>query len=466
MSTPIAARFTTPLFGAAFVLAVDSAGAGHLIPALEIATNAPPRGGSWFISIYVLGALLGAPVLARTATRHGCVRVLSSALWVFVFASALVGLSSFYSLTLIGRFLQGFASSPILPLAAAHLGATAAEGSKGRSVSLLSLWYAGGFVAGMAFVSLFLLLSFRIAYLFTATLAAVSAIAMRSVPESPTSNHQGPSLARLVGWFITLTLAAFALSNATLSDSEIQTMPLLYRLAVRGSQVVSLPALVWFAWHDGRARPSLLPADSFRSRRGIASACLSVVAGLAQASVVVMPTCGMAMLGVSAAASGPLLIPVLVGGVGANALAAARLDRWGALPFLATGTVLVAVGNVITASLGTHFVAFEAGALLLGTGVSLLSSGALRHLALSYGSPEDTEARQAALSLLTNVGLLLGGALWGATIGRSSGTDGARNGLLALSWAVAPLSTGLFLLLEPFARGEAGASLSKRSDHA
>ena len=126
-----------PLYAAAFVLAVDTAGAGHLFPALEIATRAPPHGGSWFLSIYMLGALLGAPLVARLAARRGRTRVLAGALFAFAIASAVVGLSSTYGLTLAARFVQGFAGSPIMPLGAAHLGANAASGKKGRELGLI-----------------------------------------------------------------------------------------------------------------------------------------------------------------------------------------------------------------------------------------------------------------------------------------------------------------------------------------
>lgn len=467
MSTARAAPSAAPLFGAAFVLAVDAAGTGHLLAALESATHAPPRGGSWFITMFVLGALVGAPLLARTAERSGRVHVLRSALVGFALATAVVGLSSSFALTLFARFSQGFAGSAIVPLAAAHLTqTTASTGGAGRSVSLLTLSYSAGFVAGIVFVSLFLLVSFRSAYFFTATLAGGAAAAMGSLRESPTSTRDGPSLVRLVAWLIALGLTAFALNHATLSHGELEAMPTLHRLAVRTAEVAAGPALVLFAWYDGRATPSLLPADSFRSRGGIASACLALVAGLGQASVVVLPTCAMAMLGVSAAASGPLLVPVLVGGVAANVLAAARLDRWGPIPFLTSGAALVTAGNLITAKLGEHFVAFEAGALVLGAGVSLLSSGALRHLAASYGSPDDANARQAAISLLTNVGLMGGSALWGATLATVSGAEGARAGLLTLAWAEVPLAAGLLLLKAPLVGGDEGARWPKPSDGA
>ncbi|AKU95498.1 Putative transmembrane efflux protein [Labilithrix luteola] len=434
-----------PLYGAAFVLAVDTAGVGHLLPGLEMATHAPPRGASWFISIYMLGALLGAPLLARIATRRGRTTVLAASLAMFALASFVVGLSSSYPLTLAARFVQGVAGSPVMPLGAAHLSALAPAGKKGRGLGLLSLSYSGGFLAGMAFVSLFLLVSFRLAYLFTGALASVACIAVARLPVAPTtsSSHDDaerppPEVSTIAGWFVALALLALAINQVNVDGAG----------AIAMARFAAVPALALFAWRDRSVRAPLLPRDLFRSRVGLASASLALAAGVGQACVVLLPTCGMAELGVSAAASGPLLIPIVLGGLGTNLLASARLDRWGPKPFLAAGLLGMALGNLVTAWLGTNLLAFEVGALLLGAGVSAMSSGALRYLATLYGAADDADANQAAISLLTNVGVLVGGSLWGAIVPSTSGIGVAavRVGIVVLTAALMPLSVGVLLV--------------------
>ncbi|HET9931293.1 MAG TPA: hypothetical protein VFQ35_11420, partial [Polyangiaceae bacterium] len=115
--------------------------------------------------------------------------------------------------------------------------------------------------------------------------------------------------------------------------------------------------------------------------------------------------------------------------------------------FLASGGAFIALGNLCTALIGSNIVGFELGALLLGTGVSSMSSGALRYLATLYGSAEDAEANQAAVSLLTNVGVLLGGSLWGAIVESAIvPASVVRLGLLSMTGAVVPMSFGVLLL--------------------
>jgi MFS family permease len=440
-----------PLYIAAFVLMADTAGTGHLLPGLEAATAAPARGASWLLTITMLGALLGAPLLARIASARGRTRVLAAALLAFAIASLVVGLSSRFSLTLGGRFLQGFAGASVMPLGAAHVAATMPRERKGKSLALLSLSYSAGFLSGMAFVSLFLLVSFRLAYLFTGLLAAVAAAKLARMPqarEAADADQAPPSLTTLAGWYAALVVGSFAVNQSTLDGSALASLDAIHRWTIRGTQLVALPALVLFAWRDRTAKTPLLPRDLFQSRLGIATACLAGAAGIGQASVVLLPSVGIIDLGVSPAASGPLLIPVVIGGLGANLVASARLDRWGPRRFLAAGVLAMMLGNAIIAAVGTRLVSFEIGALFLGTGVSAMSSGALRYLATIDSAAEDADARQAAVSLLTNVGILLGGSVWGAvvTTGSDATTGMMRAGLLALTTSLAPLSLALALV--------------------
>jgi uncharacterized membrane protein YidH (DUF202 family) len=110
--------------------------------------------------------------------------------------------------------------------------------------------------------------------------------------------------------------------------------------------------------------------------------------------------------------------------------------------------VAMALGTLAVACRGTSFVAFESGVFFLGVGVSALTSGALRYLATLHGDANEADANQAAVSLLTNVGLLVGGSLWGAAIASSSHVTVAtvRLGLLVLTAALVLLSLGVLVI--------------------
>jgi hypothetical protein len=287
-----------------------------------------------------------------------------------------------------------------------------------------------------------------LAYFFSAALAAATSLFVARLPAKPTPSAAHPTeLVTIVSWFAALALTSFAVSGASGASLTLAPLGMPPAFASGAAQLICIPALVLFVARDRNCRAPLLPRELFRSPIGVASASLAVAAGIGQACVVVLPACGMVELGVSAAASGPLLSPIVVGGVTANVLVSARLDRWGPKPFLLSGVTAIALGNLATAFLGQNLLAFELGALLLGAGVSSLSSGALRYLATLYGTPADAEANQAAVSLLTNVGVLLGGSLWGALVASASvGAEAIRLGLLMLTAALVPVSFGVLLV--------------------
>jgi MFS family permease len=434
-----------PFYAGAFVLALDAGSAGHLLPGLQAATGVGAREASWFVTGFMLAMLFGAPLQGLLAGRFGRARVLAASLLLFAIGGVLVGLTTRFELAVAGRAAQGFAGAGIMALGAAHLADTAAPGRAGHSVSLLSFAYWGGFVSGIVFASLWLLVSFRLAYLFTAVLALVAAISLARVPETrpervrTRSVQNGGSVLTIGLWALTLGCAAIAVTNVDRSGRGSSTPVLI-------AQLLAVPALLVFLWTDGRFGAALLPSGLFRSRHGLALTGLALCAGLGQAAIIMLPSVAIGWLGVPPAASGPLMVPVLAGGLGTSVLASARLDRWGAWPFLVGGAGAIILGGAVIASAGRAFLAFEAGALLFGTGVGLLSSGALRIFAQAEARSAEADLRQAAVSLLTNVGLMLGAALWGASVGGAAfAHDPLRAGLVALTVASVPLGALVFL---------------------
>lgn len=435
------------LGGAALVLGMDSAAAGHLFPALEIAARAPAGGASWFLTLSMLGAVASAPLVAGAAARVGRLRLLAGALFVFGLASVVVGLSSSFLVTLLARFALGGAGAAVMPLAAAQLSADGKATTRGQRQARLSLWYSAGFLIGMATVSLFLLVTFRLAFFFTGALAWVAAALVGARPHyvsEPESVAVSPY--RVAAWVVVLSITAFALNQSAMTSSYRATVGPVYRVVVVVAQAIAAPALLLFVWSDRSSRISVFPRALLHSKVGFATAVLALATGIGQACVVVLPACAMAKLGVSAAATGPLLGPVVVGGLGANLLASSKLDLLGPKPLLSGGLLLSAMGNLTVGLLGSRWVGFEAGAFLIGVGVSLMSSGALRHLATIYGRPSDSNSDLAGVSMLTNVGILLGGTLWGAVARNANTPDLVNAGLFGITSALVPLSLALFFI--------------------
>ena len=178
------------------------------------------------------------------------------------------------------------------------------------------------------------------------------------------------------------------------------------------------------------------------SRPMAAVILLSLGTGIGQSVLVWMPTLAAVRLGLGMTDTAPLMIPLLLGGLGATAFVIRSLDRLGARPLvgLGLGSAVAGVLLVVAAPAGRVF--FMLGGAALGFGIGLLSGGPLRYAAARALRRDAQGLAQGAVAWLTDVGLLVGSLMLGHMAGR--GTDA----LAAIEWALA-LAGGLMLLCAP-----------------
>lgn len=432
---------------AAAVIAFDAAGIGHTMPGLSAATGADARQAAWFVTAYVLGALAGAPVIARIAGAWHRGRTLGCALLLFAAGAWIVASADGFALAVAGRFVQGVGGSAVMPLAGAHIAERWPTTRRGGALASLSVAYGLGFLGGVVLTSLVLLWSHRVAFVLWGGLAAgIAAIVATTLPRGEAGPAgSGPRLDALgIATWIG-ALAAFAIG--------------LNRLALPGGAAWSPFALggavfAAFLWTQARSAAPLLPVALLRARAGRIGALLALVAGEGQVFTVQLPSLAVHGLGVSPAASGPLMAPLVVGGLGASVWMTRTLDRIGPRRALLAGVTALGAGAALAALSATAVVGFAAATAAIGFGVGVVSGAPLRSLAADVASAADRDAAQAAVGMLTNVGLLLGGSLFGACAGAAADPlVGLRTAIALGVAAAAPLALSA-LFLPPSRPGE------------
>jgi len=110
--TILAILFTGVLMGA-----LDIAIVGPAIPSIESRLNVDPRLLGWIFSIYVLFNLVGVSFFARLSDIFGRRNIYIISLLLFGLGSVVVSFSGDYNALLLGRAIQGFGASGILPVA-------------------------------------------------------------------------------------------------------------------------------------------------------------------------------------------------------------------------------------------------------------------------------------------------------------------------------------------------------------
>src|SRR5689334_2515256 len=104
------------LAGANFIAVLDMTIANVSVPNIAGALGISSSQGTWVITCYSVAEAITVPLTGWLAARFGAVRVFTTAIGCFGLFSALCGLSTSFTMLVVGRILQGVAGGPLIPL--------------------------------------------------------------------------------------------------------------------------------------------------------------------------------------------------------------------------------------------------------------------------------------------------------------------------------------------------------------
>jgi MFS family permease len=413
--------------------ALDAAAIGFVMPAVRQSLGIDLAAASWLLTLFVLGALVGAPVGAAAARAWGARTAFRAAGLCFAMGSALAAAAPGLAALLAARLLQGLGTGALLPVTTAIALDTWPPERHGRIVSALSLVYGVAFLGGIAGAPLLLRAGWRWIFvadvaLAVAALALLGAIAGARAPDGARWDLSG-----LVTWVV-------ALACLSLFVNQVQGGRAAGG-AVAALTGVGLALVVTFVALQRRPHAAVLPVAMFRPREMRALVALSLGTGLGQAAVVLFPSLVVLRLDVTPAGSGTLMLPLVAGGLAAAVVAMLVLDRVGPRLLIAAGAITTAGGMAAGGAAPPTAISFLGATALLGLGAGWLP-GALRYVGARAAAAGDRERAQAAVALLTNVGVLLGSAVAGAV---AAGVGDQRRAAERAMLALAALTLAAFL---------------------
>lgn len=398
------------LFVGVLMAALDIAIVGPALPAIQRAFGVGEKALSWVFSLYVLGNLVGTPLLAGLSDRFGRRSIYVVSISGFALGSLLVALAPGFGWLLVGRLVQGMSAGGIFPVASAVVGDTFPPEQRGSALGLLGAVFGIAFLIGPILGGVLLLLGWP--WLFLINLPIALGVIVLSLRLLPTAGARAGAPFDLAG---TLTLGAAlaalaygltVLDPAQLSQGQIDPLAL-PMLAVA---VLLLPVFVWI---ERRAAAPILQPALFRSRPIRLTAALAVGAGIAETSVVFIPALLTIAFGVSAStASFMLLVIVLAMAVG-SPVSGRLLDRFGSRLVITGGTLLSAAGLLILGLFPGNLALFYVASVLLGLGLAVLLGAALRYVLLNETAASERAAAQGLLTVTMGVGQLLGAVVVG-----------------------------------------------------
>jgi EmrB/QacA subfamily drug resistance transporter len=328
-----------------FLAAVDQTIVATALPAIVASTGEVER-ASWVVVSYLIASTVAAPVYGRLGDEYGRRRLMSVGLGIFTLGSLLCALCTSIEALTAARVLQGLGGGGLMTLSQALIGEAIPPRERARYQGYLATAaisanafgpVAGGFMAQH--------LGWQSIFLINLPLGLMAAVLTLRLP-----SHPSPSGRLQVDvWGIVLFAAVVApliLALERAQHLDPSALP-----TILGLVALVLVALALLIRREQSTASPLLPISLLRQPTIWRSDALVACHGAALVSLITfLPIYLIVVHGVSAAQTGLLLLPLMIG-IGISSMATGRMvSRWGRTAiFPSYGLVLVTVNLLLLA---------------------------------------------------------------------------------------------------------------------
>uniref|UniRef100_A0A7C1FHR5 MFS transporter n=1 Tax=Caldilinea aerophila TaxID=133453 RepID=A0A7C1FHR5_9CHLR len=434
------------LFFGVLMAALDIAIVGPALPAIKTAFAVDERSLAWVFNAYVLTNLIGTPLMAKLSDRHGRRLIYVLDIGLFAVGSALVMSAPSFPWVILGRGVQGLGAGGIFPVAAAVIGDTFPPEKRGGALGLIGAVFGLAFIVGPIVGGLLLLLGWHWIFAINLPIALVLGVAAwRMLPSAQRSVQTAFDWAGMIVLAVLLMALAFGLNQIDTADPlrslrSLQVWPFL--LLASGLLPIFLRAER--RANDPIFRPGLLATRQLR----LASA-LAFGAGLGEVAVLFLPSLAVTAFAVSESRASFMLLPLVFALFIGSPAVGRLLDQIGSRWVIVSGSGLLTLGMGLLGFYGASLWVYYAAGVFVGLGLASLLGAPIRYIMLNEVAVTERAAAQAAATLFTSVGQLVGAALVGAVIASMGGGLSGYSAAYLTIGVVALVLTMLAVGLKP-----------------
>ncbi len=418
------------LLVSAFVVILNETVMGVAIPRLMVDLHVTAVQAQWLTTAFMLTMATVIPITGMLIQRVPTRRLFVTAMTLFSVGTTVAALAPGHAVLLVGRIIQASGTAIVMPLLMTTVMTLVPAQVRGRRMGNISTVISVAPAIGPTISGLVLsVLSWR--FMFVLVLPIALASLLIGAWKMPTVNQPRSApidVASVVLSALGFGGLVFGLSSLGSAGGRVPTS-LVATLAVG---VTALGLFIWRQLVLQRTDRALLDLRTFRNPTFAVSVAMFVVCMMALfGTLILLPLFLQNVLGFSVLQSGLLLLP---GGLAMGLLAppVGRLfDRYGPLPLLVPGTVLVAAVLWVLARLATPatpWPVFLACHVVLSIGLALIftplftsSLGSLPQHLYAHGSATVATVQQVSGAAGTALFVSTMAATAGALVG--GGTD-------------------------------------------
>lgn len=326
---------------------------------------------SWVVTAYLLTSTASAPLYGKVSDLYGRKIVFQFAIVVFLIGSMLAGLAQSMTHLVVFRAIQGLGAGGLMVMALTIIGDILSPRERGRYQGYFGAVFAISSVAGPLVGGFFTdHLTWRWVFYINLPIGIIALIVTTSALNLPFVRQPHkvdyPGAALLVGAVSALLLVT------VLGGSEYPW---------GSSRIVSLSAVavvltVLFLWRETRAAEPILPLRLFRNATYSLTGAAGFILGLAMfGGIVFLPLFLQVVTGASATNSGLLILPLMVGIIGASVSSGrliSKTGRYKRYPVAGMALTVIALLLMSTMDASTSRPLSSLYMVLLGAGVGMV----------------------------------------------------------------------------------------------
>jgi len=325
---------------------------------------------SWVVTAYLLTSTISTPLYGKLSDQFGRKGLYQVAIVIFLVGSALSGLSQNMAQLIAFRGIQGLGAGGLMALAFTIIADVVSPRERGRYQAYFGATFALSSIAGPLLGGVFTdNLSWRWIFYINIPIGIVALAVTSAVLKLP-FRRQAHKIDFLGSGLMLVGVTAALLVTVWGGAQYAWGSPVIIGLAVAAAVLIT----AFILWERKAAEPILPPNLYHIGIFRVSTSVSFILAMIMFGAIIYLPLYLQLVDGVSAMVSGLLLIPLMLGVLGASILSGQVVSRTGRYKvFPIVGSLLMVLGMYLLSNLGLHtsHLVMSAYVIVLGAGMGM-----------------------------------------------------------------------------------------------